>query len=169
MSGICICGKNGNMQCGNCKLQKYCSVECQKDHWKTHKMVCNFVKTELLANMAKLVDEGTPNEHLLTSKGVKEYTDITKHDFLEIPQVESKSQGKIYEVLNAVPKDEHQCMITIKENQIVTVYRLPQDPIYYDWIQHILRKGIFDKINILPCRAEFGYLINEKQYYVEVL
>lgn len=28
-------------RCGNCKKVFYCSVECQKEDWKTHKGVCN--------------------------------------------------------------------------------------------------------------------------------
>lgn len=36
------CHENaGSMQCGRCKKAKYCSVECQKADWKTHKAQCN--------------------------------------------------------------------------------------------------------------------------------
>ena len=28
-------------KCGNCKCVSYCSRECQKADWKTHKLVCN--------------------------------------------------------------------------------------------------------------------------------
>lgn len=33
-------GKNELKQCSRCKTTRYCSVECQKQHWKTHKTVC---------------------------------------------------------------------------------------------------------------------------------
>lgn len=29
------------MQCSKCKMVQYCSVACQKSHWKNHKLVCN--------------------------------------------------------------------------------------------------------------------------------
>ena len=41
--GSCAgCGKIGNdfKQCSACKVVKYCSVACQKNHWRTHKKVC---------------------------------------------------------------------------------------------------------------------------------
>ncbi len=28
-------------QCGRCRKVGYCSVECQKSHWKTHKKECS--------------------------------------------------------------------------------------------------------------------------------
>ena len=28
------------LQCAKCKQRKYCSTECQKAHWKYHKLVC---------------------------------------------------------------------------------------------------------------------------------
>lgn len=28
------------MQCANCRQVRYCSRECQKEHWKQHKLVC---------------------------------------------------------------------------------------------------------------------------------
>ncbi|KAF2448579.1 hypothetical protein P171DRAFT_461372 [Karstenula rhodostoma CBS 690.94] len=29
------------MQCGKCKVRRYCSAACQKKHWKVHKKVCD--------------------------------------------------------------------------------------------------------------------------------
>ncbi|XP_023324487.1 zinc finger MYND domain-containing protein 10 isoform X2 [Eurytemora carolleeae] len=41
MSPTCIiCGKQGNNRCSRCKKQNYCSRECQKEHWKTHRKIC---------------------------------------------------------------------------------------------------------------------------------
>ena len=45
-SDICSCcfafsGENKKFStCSKCKTQKYCSVDCQKNAWKTHKQVC---------------------------------------------------------------------------------------------------------------------------------
>ncbi|XP_061169952.1 uncharacterized protein LOC133179178 [Saccostrea echinata] len=36
-----VCRKTGTIKvCQRCKLQKYCSPECQKADWKTHKSIC---------------------------------------------------------------------------------------------------------------------------------
>ncbi|KAH6906714.1 hypothetical protein BKA70DRAFT_1286691 [Coprinopsis sp. MPI-PUGE-AT-0042] len=34
------CPNPGTMRCGSCKLVSYCSKECQRFHWKTHKADC---------------------------------------------------------------------------------------------------------------------------------
>jgi len=43
---ICIsCRKIGNMlNCASCKSVKYCSKECQRQHWKYHKELCKKVR-----------------------------------------------------------------------------------------------------------------------------
>lgn len=35
-----ICFNPGSYQCGKCLKTKYCSKECQKLDWKTHKEIC---------------------------------------------------------------------------------------------------------------------------------
>ncbi|RLN97210.1 hypothetical protein BBJ28_00004586 [Nothophytophthora sp. Chile5] len=34
------CSKNGTLRCSRCKMQYYCSPECQKSDWKLHKIGC---------------------------------------------------------------------------------------------------------------------------------
>ena len=31
-------------KCARCKQEYYCSVACQKQHWKTHKLICNTIE-----------------------------------------------------------------------------------------------------------------------------
>ena len=39
--GTCAqCDRCGNLRCGKCKQVHYCSKECQKAHWATHKQEC---------------------------------------------------------------------------------------------------------------------------------
>jgi hypothetical protein len=36
------CGnKQGKLRCSRCKVARYCTKECQRKHWKTHKKECN--------------------------------------------------------------------------------------------------------------------------------
>jgi len=34
------CVKTGQFQCSSCKLVRYCSLECQKEDWRRHKLTC---------------------------------------------------------------------------------------------------------------------------------
>ena len=34
----------GRNVCGSCKLVRYCTLECQKDHWPIHKALCKFAR-----------------------------------------------------------------------------------------------------------------------------
>lgn len=44
--GACGCktakgGSGALLLCSKCKKKRYCSRECQKEHWKKHKLICN--------------------------------------------------------------------------------------------------------------------------------
>ena len=39
------CCNLGTLKCGKCKIVRYCSKECQKVHWSTHKLTCKKDKT----------------------------------------------------------------------------------------------------------------------------
>jgi hypothetical protein len=40
-SKLCrLCQKSGKKRCSGCGWALYCSVECQKSHWKEHKKMC---------------------------------------------------------------------------------------------------------------------------------
>ncbi len=53
------CMKTENLRaCSRCKVAMYCSAECQRKHWKTHKLVCDKLaadrkKKKKIAEMAK--------------------------------------------------------------------------------------------------------------------
>ena len=42
-----VCSKGGAKRCSGCKLQFYCSKECQQNDWKNHKTVCKLHQTSL--------------------------------------------------------------------------------------------------------------------------
>ena len=54
-------GKKGtNLQCSRCKKVAYCSVECQRAHWKAHKVHCKKPAKALAAPTPDIVLEGHP-------------------------------------------------------------------------------------------------------------
>ena len=46
------------MRCGGCQHRKYCSRVHQKEHWRSHKMVCSRPKEVIAAIMAGVLDGG---------------------------------------------------------------------------------------------------------------
>jgi hypothetical protein len=42
----CQCGKIASKQCSRCKKEFYCSTQCQKSDWATHKKKCQPWKEE---------------------------------------------------------------------------------------------------------------------------
>jgi hypothetical protein len=59
------CSKeNAGSQCGACKIVSYCSKECQKEHWSTHKQECSF-KQEI---SVVVVDGSRAEEKRITLK-----------------------------------------------------------------------------------------------------
>jgi hypothetical protein len=53
--GLCnVCGKVAYNVCSKCKLIFYCSKECQKIGWKTHKLVCIEKLTSAEANSEEI-------------------------------------------------------------------------------------------------------------------
>lgn len=58
----CIkCGQKADKICLQCKAVHYCSNECQKSHWKTHRKKCK-KKTETLTNVVDMDFGGTKEE-----------------------------------------------------------------------------------------------------------
>ena len=39
-NGVAVCEKRGTKVCSGCRLVKYCSQRCQKEHWPAHKVDC---------------------------------------------------------------------------------------------------------------------------------
>ncbi|KAI0370797.1 hypothetical protein BV20DRAFT_994690 [Pilatotrama ljubarskyi] len=44
ISGCAICGKRSGLRCGQCQSASYCSPECQRVDWPSHKPVCRSLK-----------------------------------------------------------------------------------------------------------------------------
>ncbi|KAJ7088280.1 hypothetical protein C8R44DRAFT_819377 [Mycena epipterygia] len=54
----CICGKPAANRCSACKTVSYCSQECQRRNWKTHKVQCKAA----ISSAARLAQVGSASE-----------------------------------------------------------------------------------------------------------
>jgi tetratricopeptide (TPR) repeat protein len=57
LCGNPICGKEGERMCTRCSGELYCSPECQKLDWKTHKIMCYDEKLLTLPEVHEKVEE----------------------------------------------------------------------------------------------------------------
>ncbi len=55
--GSSACKKNGKHLCSGCGEEIYCSKECQKEHWPTHKLACKAAVKPEAAAFLKSFDE----------------------------------------------------------------------------------------------------------------
>jgi hypothetical protein len=66
------CFNKGVNRCTSCLREPYCSGDCQKDDWKSHKLICKILKT--LSNKKKpfhevgsIIQRTWQNEHIKIS------------------------------------------------------------------------------------------------------
>ena len=79
-SHICVCCKkeerlNLFKQCSSCHAVRYCSLRCQKSHWKEHKPLCSAIKFLYAQNKKDgVTDSGMYVSHLTP----RQHTTVTK-------------------------------------------------------------------------------------------
>lgn len=69
------CEKVGSKRCTQCNSVKYCSLECQRVHWKKHKAICLSLSLKLKAKAAKVEKVATMDECKVKVVGVGEDDD----------------------------------------------------------------------------------------------
>ncbi|KAJ7017731.1 hypothetical protein C8F04DRAFT_425405 [Mycena alexandri] len=58
---LCICSKPAANRCSACKMVSYCSTECQRGDWKTHKIQCK-VASQSGATGSRVPQVGSSNQ-----------------------------------------------------------------------------------------------------------
>lgn len=85
------CGGEAKNKCARCGTVYYCSKECQKNHWKTHKITCGKSgkatpqvqkknQLEGCANVLLAIKNGTCGSEMRKIFGDKEVKDATERD-----------------------------------------------------------------------------------------
>ena len=82
-----LCGKGGaQSKCGDCREVSYCSRDCQKAHWKTHKSVCT--QACVIVHRGKIID-------VATTEGPRDHLDQRKTEFsirITLPRTKNLSK-----------------------------------------------------------------------------
>ena len=82
-----LCGKGGaQSKCGDCREVSYCSRDCQKAHWKTHKLECT--KACVIVHRGKIID-------VATTEGPRDHLDQRKTEFsirITLPRTKNLSK-----------------------------------------------------------------------------
>jgi hypothetical protein len=63
--GVAETKEKKHSQCSRCKQTRYCSKECQKSHWKEHKLECNMLSFK---NAALITDDSRERMELFKEK-----------------------------------------------------------------------------------------------------
>lgn len=82
-SSICCgpgCNEFGSKHCSSCRDASYCSVKCQKDHWKTHKKICS----KKMPNKLLPIDEVTQVIKRSFDQGVKLKVQFRTEEAIEV-------------------------------------------------------------------------------------
>jgi hypothetical protein len=140
------CKNNGILICTNCKVGCYCSTECQKEGWKTHKTSCK--KLKQLWNLSteeekKLKADGFMNNFCLMGKsGNWYYHTCTLADSLksyETTQGIKESTKLLLKLLYYSQNDHSKTRYAIVHNLIA----LGMDQEAYDFVKFYLIKGYY--------------------------
>ena len=68
----CVCKKSGGTKsCGKCKSTRYCSRECQKEHFRAHKVYCSVISDLEEHELKKLYRDYTVREEEVDVKTKK--------------------------------------------------------------------------------------------------
>lgn len=55
---LCVCGKPGSKLCGKCGNTSYCSRDCQRTDWKSHRSKCFESKLKVVVRQSSIPDSG---------------------------------------------------------------------------------------------------------------
>lgn len=91
--GLPGCDNEGTKTCSRCKIVSYCSRECQKKHWKAHKMEC------MSPQEAKVVDKMEEDQHTLHKR---EFDRIRKKYGLD----QDEKAGEMADFLTSTDMDD---------------------------------------------------------------
>jgi hypothetical protein len=83
MNKCAICGKDAINRCSKCNQVSYCSRECQKTDWKSHKLECGNIAISInVYEMLRKQIKDTINEFILTTNVIEITITETLDEFI---------------------------------------------------------------------------------------
>lgn len=143
------------LNCGACKKVSYCSSDCQKDNWKTHKKKCSFnkpkAKTEEYEIKEQIGEGNFTKIYLAYNKILKKNVALKIAEKARLIKLHKEKELFI----------EKHCLTKLKEiPSVVNIYETFQDDInIYISMEYIAGKELWEKCNI------FGFKSKKQIHY----
>eukprot|EP01029_Cantina_marsupialis_P022317 TRINITY_DN543_c2_g1_i1.p1 TRINITY_DN543_c2_g1~~TRINITY_DN543_c2_g1_i1.p1 ORF type:complete len:702 (-),score=85.29 TRINITY_DN543_c2_g1_i1:184-2289(-) len=173
------CSEIAKNKCSRCKLVKYCSTQCQKQHWTIHKQFCGLIKNngKVLINSCPILNSEKPSRQDFVVKEL-----LGEGNFSKVFKVHCKHTGFVFAMkqlekerirrlsfrhknINNEIMMEREVMSQLNHPNIVKLYHTFQDADNLYFLYEFAYQGELWK-QLMDNQVQVGISLTETRHYV---